>query len=59
MPLTPKDRGEAVLYRTEDALDVRLAGETGWLTQAQIADLVAVNVPAISRHIKNIVAGRR
>lgn len=55
------DRGEVVLYRTEDgrtALDVRLAGETVWLTQAQIADLFAVNVPAISKHIKNIYADR-
>lgn len=53
----PDDRGEVVLYRTEDgksALDVRLAGETAWLTQAQIADLFAVNVPAISKHVKNI-----
>lgn len=55
------DRGEVILYRTEDgktALDVRLAGETVWLTQAQIADLFAVNVPAISKHIKNIYADR-
>lgn len=58
---TPDDRGEVVLYRTEDgrtALEVRLAGETVWLTQAQIADLFAVNVPAISKHIKNIYADR-
>lgn len=57
----PDDRGEVVLYRTKDgrtALDVRLAGETVWLTQAQIAALFAVNVPAISKHIKNIYAGR-
>lgn len=36
------DLGEVVLYRAEDgktALDVRLAGETAWLTQAQIAKL--------------------
>lgn len=55
------DRGEVILYRIKDgrtALDVRLAGETVWLTQAQIADLFAVNVPAISRHIKNIYADR-
>ena len=57
----PEDRGEVILYRTEDgrtALDVRLAGETVWLTQAQIADLFAVNVPAISKHIKSIYADR-
>lgn len=54
-------RGEVILYRTEDgrtALDVRLAGETVWLTQAQTADLFAVNVPAVSKHIKNIYASR-
>ena len=53
--------GEVVLYKTEDgknALDVRLAGETVWLTQAQIADLFGVNVPAVSKHIKNIFAAR-
>lgn len=57
----PDDRGGVILYRTEDgrtALDVRLAGETVWLTQAQIADLFAVNVPTISKHIKNIYADR-
>lgn len=57
----PNDRGKVILYRTADgrtALDVRLAGETVWLTQAQIADLFAVNVPAISKHIKNIYADR-
>lgn len=55
------DRGEVILYQTEDgrtALDVRLAGETVWLTQAQIAELFAVNTPAISKHIKNIYSVR-
>ncbi len=36
------DRGEVVLHRTEDgrtALDLRLAGEPVWLTQAQMVDL--------------------
>lgn len=57
----PDDRGEVILYRTEDgknALEVRLAGETVWLTQSQIADLFGVNIPAISKHIKNIYADR-
>lgn len=36
------------------ALEVRLVGDTVWLSQAQIADLFSVNVPAISKHIKNI-----
>lgn len=53
--------GEVILYKTEDgkaALDVRLAGETVWLTQAQIAELFGVNVPAVSKHIKNIFVAR-
>lgn len=55
------DLGEVVLYKTADgktAIDVRLAGETVWLAQAQIAELFGVNVPAVSKHIKNIFAAR-
>lgn len=57
----PDDHGDVILYRTEDgrtALDVRLAGETVWLTQAQIAELFTVNTPAISKHINNIYTAR-
>ncbi len=57
----PQDFGEVVLYRTKGggtALDVRIAGDTVWLTQAQIADLFAVNTPAISKHISNIYADK-
>jgi len=53
--------GEVVLYKTEDgktALDVRLASETVWQTQAQIADLFGVIVPAVSKHIQNIFSVR-
>jgi prophage maintenance system killer protein len=35
-------------------LDVRIDSETVWLTQAQIAQLFGVNVPAISKHLANI-----
>jgi hypothetical protein len=41
------DLGEVVIYRTDDgrtALDVRLAGETVWLSQAQIAKLVNLHL---------------
>jgi hypothetical protein len=51
------NRGDIVLYRTDDgktALDVRLEAETVWLTQGQIAKLFGVNVPAISKHVRNI-----
>jgi prophage maintenance system killer protein len=49
--------GEIVLYRAADggpALDVRLERESVWLTQAQMAELFGVNVPAVFKHIKNI-----
>jgi len=49
--------GEIVLYKAADggpALDVRLERESVWLTQAQMAELFGVNVPAVFKHIKNI-----
>ncbi len=49
--------GEVVLYQAADggpALDVRMERESIWLTQAQMAELFGVNVPAIFKHIKNI-----
>ncbi|MCI0519016.1 MAG: virulence RhuM family protein [Chloroflexi bacterium] len=52
-----KNLGEVVLYKTEDgkaALDVRLAGETVWLTQAQMAKLFERDQSVISRHINNV-----
>jgi hypothetical protein len=45
------------IYQSADgsiSTEVRLAGETVWLTQAQMAELFGVNVPAILKHIKNI-----
>ncbi len=53
--------GEVVLYRRPGGLttlEVRLAGDSVWLTQTQIAKLFGVNVPAISKHIKNIYTTR-
>lgn len=49
--------GEIVLYQPEEAvkLEVRLEDETVWLTQAQIAELFGTEVPAISKHIRNII----
>ena len=35
-------------------IDVRLQDETLWLPQKQMAELFGVNVPAISKHLKNI-----
>ena len=46
-----------VIYEAEDGefkLDVQLDGETVWLTQAQMAELFGVGVPAVNKHLKNI-----
>jgi hypothetical protein len=48
---------EIAIYKDKNgkiSLDVRLTKETIWLTQKQIAILFDVNIPAISKHIKNI-----
>ena len=58
MDTKPKnDLGEVILYRAGDgktALDVRLAGETVWLTQAQMAKLFDRDQSVISRHATNV-----
>jgi prophage maintenance system killer protein len=49
---------DIVIYKSEDGhtrLEVSLQGETLWLTQAQLADLFDVRVPAISKHVSNIL----
>lgn len=47
---------EIVLYQPNDAihLEVRMANESVWLTQQQIAILFGVKQPAISKHLNNI-----
>lgn len=58
MTTKPKnDLGEVVLYRAKDgktALDVRLAGETVWLTQAQMAKLFGRERSVITKHLGNV-----
>ena len=48
--------GEIILYQPNETirLEVRLEEESVWLTQAQIAALFGIEVPAISKHIRNI-----
>ena len=49
-----------ILYQSPDgktSLDVRLDHDTAWLTQAQLAELFTVKVPAINKHLKNIFSG--
>jgi hypothetical protein len=50
------DQKEVIQYQPNEKmkLDVRIEHETVWLTQAQIAKLFGTEVPAISKHIKNI-----
>lgn len=51
--------GEFLLYQTEDGktrIEVRLQGETIWLTLNQMAELFQVDKSGISRHLKNIYA---
>ena len=47
---------EIVLYQPDDTihLEVRMANESVWLTQQQIAMLFGVKQPAISKHLNNI-----
>lgn len=48
---------ELLFYQTEDGqtrLQVRLEGETVWLTQGQMAELFQTSVPNVSMHIRNL-----
>lgn len=48
---------EFLLYKTDSGdikIDVLLQNETIWLPQSKIAELFNVNIPAISKHLKNI-----
>ena len=50
---------EFLLYQTEDGqtkIDVKIEGETVWLTQAQMVELFQRDKSVISKHIKNVFA---
>ena len=54
---TPAEqKNEIILYQPDDLvrLEVRLEGETVWLTQEQIAYLFGTKRPAITKHLNNI-----
>jgi hypothetical protein len=56
LTVLPPD-GEFLLYTTEDGqarLEVRLVGESVWLTQKQLSELFQKDVRTISEHIRNI-----
>src|ERR1035437_7886770 len=49
--------GDFILYTAPDGavkVDVFFKDETVWLTQKALAELFAVKVPAINKHLKNI-----
>lgn len=53
------NKGKIVIYQTPDGttqLDVRLDGETVWITQNQMAQLFRRDKSVITRHINNIYA---
>ena len=53
----PQPLSNFVIFKIDHSkvnIDVLFQNETLWLTQKQIAQLFEVNVPAISKHLKNI-----
>ena len=52
-------KSEFLFYQTEDKqtqIQVRLDGETVWLTQNQMAELFQTSIPNVSMHIRNVFA---
>jgi len=50
-------RSELILFRAEDAqtrIQVRLEGDSVWLTQRQISDLFDVSVPTVNEHLAKV-----
>lgn len=48
---------EVILYKTDNQevkVEILLQNESLWLTQAKMAELFDVKIPAISKHLKNI-----
>lgn len=49
---------ELIIYRTSDdrtEIQLRVDGDTVWLSQAEMAELFQTSVPNINIHIKNIL----
>lgn len=49
--------GEIIIYETQDgqtSIDVKMEGETVWLSQSQMSELFKTDRTSILRHIKNI-----
>ena len=55
--MSQTNTSEIILYQTSDGsvrIDTVFRDETIWLTQAKMAELFDVKIPAISKHLKNI-----
>lgn len=55
----PTTDNSVIIYQSPDgaaSLEVHLDHETVWLTQAQLAQLFAVKIPAVNKHLKNVFA---
>jgi hypothetical protein len=55
----PPPKGQFLVYQADDGqlkIDVRLEGETAWLTQAHMASLFQTTVPNVNMHLRNIFA---
>ena len=53
-----ENQNKVLIYKSADGkteVEVKLENESVWLTQKQVADLFGTQVPAISKHISNIV----
>ena len=54
---TPATRGEVVVYEAPDGtirVDVRVEGETVWLSLTQVAELFGRDKSVVSRHLRNV-----
>ena len=54
-------QNKIILYTTADGkvtADVFFANDTFWLTQRTMAELFGINIPSVSRHLKNIYESR-
>ena len=52
-----ENKNEIIIYQTVDGdtkVDVRMDGDTVWLTQDQMAELFQRDKSTVSRHIKNV-----
>ena len=59
MDYMEEPKSQFIFYQTEDkqtAIEVRLEGETVWLTQKQMAELFQKDVRTVNEHIQNIFA---